>query len=701
MAAANATLEEIVVTAQKRAENQQMVPISMATVGEAQLKAGGVTSLEGVQRFAPGLTIASYGAAGFVSYTYIRGNGTNQPDSGGEPSVAFFQDEVYLGGTAGMQFDLFDIERVEVLKGPQGTLFGRNASAGALNIITKTPERAFNASFFGEGGTHGYAKVEGAVTGPIADSEHILYRLAVSAKHRGPITKNLASVDDPDDVAEISGRAQLKFVGESGSYLISAGYTRARDGQAAQFISTANTVSILSPAAAASLPPGERRFRHYYNVAGHQNQDLWNLTGRLEWQLAPSVELTSITAYRNNSFELLQDRDSTIKNGQTGFANERDRTFSQEVRLRGDLGERGFNWLAGAYYYRQETDRFDASAFGADAPFPLAGTTGTSNHLLTIESWALFGQLHVPLADRLALTLGGRYTHDQKESDRTVKPVGLFAGPAYNVTPDASWNAFTPAVTLEYRFSDDAMAFASWKKGFKSGGFQALYPATAALAATPFRPEHSESRELGVKSEWFDRRVRLNISAFHVKYEDLQVDRIVTLGVSRIDNAASAHSKGIDVTSSWLVTPDLRIDASASYQRARYDDYLPFVTAVPLNVAGNHTLRSPDFTGFFGVEYRIPVQDSAHLVARTDVTYQSKLYYDAQNSEVRGLFQPGYGLWNASLTYESSEDWKLGLWIRNISDEYYYQNVLAINTSATAAPGSPRTYGVSLSWRLH
>jgi iron complex outermembrane receptor protein len=684
-------VDEIIVTAQKRSENLQTVPISITALNEAALTRSGITSLDSIQRYAPGLTMSTVGS-GFVSYTYMRGSGTNQIDSGSDPSVAFFIDEVYLTGTAGLQFDLFDVERIEVLKGPQGTLFGRNAAAGAISITTRRPSAVFGGAVAADIGDYGAYTARATVTGPVTQDGKVLFRLSGAMKSRDAFTENaVAGVDDPGEIHSAGGRAQLEFTQDDLNIRLSADGYRARNGMTNQFLATASKAAFVNAADLALLPTDETFYRHYYNVNGHEDQDTYGLTARVEKE-TPLGQLTAITAYRNNEFDRVQDQDGTILAAYQLNSHQQDSAFSQEIRLSNAIDR--LRWVAGLYYYDSSTKREDQILAGPNfATLAYRNTTSIDRNAIDTTSYAAFGQLTWNFTDQLSLTIGGRYTHDKKDDDRYVK---RYTFAAYSVHPEATWSSFDPSVTLNYQMSPRFLAYASYRQGFKSGGFQTLLPATSALAATPFEPEQVTSYEVGVKSEWFDRRLRANIAVFRADITNQQVLRtVVTSTVSNniIDNAGQTRTDGVDLALTAQPTSALRLEANMTFQEARFTEYNSGTTSF----AGRSQLRSPDFTGSYGAEYTFDLASAGELTVRGEYNYQSEVFFDAANSNLPGQFQPGFGLVNARITYTpANADWEVALWARNLNDEEYIRNVAVSGVTGLAAPGDPRTVGVAL-----
>jgi iron complex outermembrane receptor protein len=688
--------DEIIVTATKRAESVQKVPIAITAVSGDALTKLGVLSTDKIQMVAPGLSIAAVGS-GFVSYTYIRGGGTNQIDIGADPSVAYFVDEIYIGGSAGLQFDLFDIDHVEVLKGPQGTLFGRNAASGAISIVTKRPSATQQGYVSAEGGNYGTFVGRAGLTGPINGA--LNYRVALGYKRHNGYTENLGGGEDPGKLDTLSGRAQLEWHGDDVSFLVTADGLRGRSGQTNQFMSTDNKLGNLSPAAAARFPlPGERFYAHYY-MPGFENQDLAAISGRLEWN-TPVGDLTSITAYRYNRFWRVQDQNPGA-NALVFDTDEKDRLFSQELRLASD-STGPFKWLAGLYFYRaNQTERFTVPSGPDFAILPLRNVVRTDLMQLRTTSYAAFTQLNYNFTERLALIVGARFTRDEKSDKRTVSSTAIGSLQNYQVHPSKSWNAFTPAITVQYDFDRDAMLYASFKKGFKSGGFQPFLPANATIAASIYEPEKVDSFEIGAKTSWLDRRLTINLDGFYSRITNQQVAQGSVGAVLTTTNAGRTTAKGVDLSIVARPISPLRLGLDVTYQKARYDKYDTVIAGLPASYAGKSQQRSPDLTLSFNGQYDLELSDGSTITASGTYAYRSKQFFDPANVQAPGLYQPGYDLADLRLTYTPShEDWDIGAWVRNVGDTHYARNIVVNGLLGITAPGDPRTFGGTLNVRF-
>ena len=683
---------DIVVTAQKREENLQDVPISITALAGETLVRAGVNSLDAVQRLVPGLSMSAIGS-GFVSYTYVRGGGTNVIDAGSDPSVAFFADEIYLGGTTGLQFDLFDIERVEVLKGPQGTLFGRNAAAGAVSVTTRRPSATPEYMAQMEVGNYGQALLRASLSGPLGGD--FRYRLTTAVRHRNAFTGNPVG-RDPGKLNNVGARGAIEYDAGDLNALLTTEYFRSANGPTNQFLSTINPLGFASQAAYNRLPLADQDFyRVYYDFIGFERQKQFITSLRVEYDLG-FAGLTSISAYRNNLFDRRQDQDGSLADGSILSTREHVKQFSQELRLANSTDN--FNWVVGLYYYTSRIDRFDTSDTGPDFGAPaLANRLAIDDHRLSTDSYAVFGQATYDLTDSLALTLGARYTKDDKGSRRSVDRFGL-GGPQnrYSIDVDASFDSFDPAVTLEFEPSDDVLLYASYKRGFKSGGWQSLFPLRD-FAVVPFDAEHVIAYEGGVKSDLLDGRLRVNVAGFLQIMEDQQILRIPSPALLIIDNAGETEAYGADIQISAVPVPRLRIDLNATIQRARFTRY----DSLGQNFVGNNQLRSPDFSGSATVEYRAPLGGFGDLTFRAEYFRQTKIFFDAANTSAFQAFQPAYGVLNGRVILQPEGGrYELAAWIKNATDEKYFRNVAIQGPSGLGTPGDPLTFGATLTLNL-
>ncbi|MGH6696860.1 TonB-dependent receptor [Sphingopyxis sp.] len=543
---------EIIVSARRRDESAQDVPIALSVVGAAQLEATGNYTLTQIQQIVPSLQVFSFNPRN--TNINIRGLGSNVAltNDGLENGVGFYVDNVYFGRVGQSQFDLVDLQQIEVLRGPQGTLFGKNTTSGAINITSRKP--SFDPEFSGEAsvGDYGYYQLRGSASGALID-DLLAVRISGSVTERRGFLYNDTQNERAQDYSNWSVRGQLLFtptpdlevriIGDFARQKqnhvlnIFADYFGTYDNGAAIPNSFAERAARFPGYSFPTIDPFARRGEadsHYQS-----NMDGYGVSGQVDWDIG-AAKLTSISAYRWWDWNPANDGDSTslpviVKAQQAN----RQRQFSQELRLASDT-DGPIDYVVGAYYFWQVIRGKGASAYGpaaalwnrpATSPIPLAaweaalnGFEANSTSDPRTKSYALFGQLDWKFTDRLTLTAGLRYTHETKSgsftqfhvagTDLSTLPAGLAAqaaalraqfNPVTNYSTGFKDNSISGLATLSWQFSDDALAYATWSRGNKSGGLN-LTNLPAGIDPD-VAPEKVDSYELGIKSEWFDKAV--------------------------------------------------------------------------------------------------------------------------------------------------------------------------------------------------
>ncbi len=705
------TVETIIVTANKRAQNLQDVPVSISALGGEVLGKTGSASIATLQQYVPGLNIDS-SLGNLSADIFLRGDGTSRLNAGGDPAVAMYEDEVYIGGQAGIQFDLLDVDSIDVLKGPQGTLYGRNAAAGAIAITTKKPSPSFDFTSDTSVGDYNLVMERASVTGPIGGTnDALLYRLSVGYERRDGFTDNLLDGGKPvDNISHLAARGQLAWVGDTFSFRISAEGQMVRDGMVAETIQSAQDTGLLPVPFPLTPPfdcPGLTPYHQCFSDNGYQNQDLFAVTERADWTTAIGV-LTSLTGYRHSRFANAQDEDGTaIPFLFTSFYDFGSQ-FSEELRLADkETPATRIHWVVGAYYLHT---RYRENAFLNVAQ---GAVTEDDFNIFQLNSYAVFGQAAVDITPRLTLTAGGRYTYDSK-SDFRVDTVDAF--PFYNVAPSGNWHAVNPSVTLSYKLTDDVLAYASYRQGWISGGFQDVFPQSALAATTAFNPETVNAFTAGIKSAWFDHRLTINAEAFRMNYVDLQVQQTELIGaggfITVTNNAGAAADSGLDLTIEAVPVPHLTLSADMTLQDPVFTNYVSPV-GTPAGSAFNYTNNTIEdqskFSGSFAAQYAFPLPGDSSFTVRAEYTYRSKFFADPVETNAPGTFQPGYGLLNFEATYKPRGGWwSLEFWLRNAANTLHYDDIgVSQQTggpsqeSALVMLSEPRTFGVQLSIDLH
>lgn len=711
---------EIIVTANKRAQSIIDVDASITALSGKDLNAAGIADTQSIVNATPNLIVQR----SIIGKIHIRGIGNENYTVGGDPSVAVHSDGVYIARAAAGLFDLFDIGRVEVLRGPQGTLYGRNATGGVINVIPRRPSQTLEGYATAEYGNYEHRRIEAAVSGPLGGG--LSARVSGLGLWRDGFIKNInegarkrgfGQFDTKDLWA---GRAQLMFDND-GPFTARVAVEYIHDNS-----NLPAYVYLRQPAPfLPQIPPGRRTvdqgieselpilggparsfgrsddiFKSYQlGVSLHIDYDLGGAT------------LSSVTGFRNTKFNYLNDGDGTaafyINYGQQDDSDQ----FSQELRLASDDENSFFSWLVGGYFFKESSDTFIAlpirlSIFGLpDDSITVDGTAKT-------RALALFGETYFRLSDQFKITLGGRYSHETRRAAYLYKP--LFGAPidAPVSAPDEPnpgrkvFRNFSPKAVLTYEPNRTTNIYASVSRGFKSGGFNLL-------AIQPgFEPETIWNYEAGFKTRMAGGRVNLNASAFYSKFNDLQVGQIVNLQ-SVLTNAAKATLYGLETELRVKVTPATELGGTAAILSAKFDSFCtadPTQPGVapqgrcdsatnPIDLSGKTLPRAPKLTLSAFASHDFDLGRSGLITARVDARYQSKTYFTQFNRPT--VAQDGYTIVNARLTWFSSDDrFSIGVWGQNLFDKFYYSEILesgAFNPILIEQgyPAPPRTYGVS------
>lgn len=741
----SAALEEVVITAEKRATNLQDTPISIAAFSGDDLERAGIASTDGLANLTPGLNIQKE----VIGKVVIRGVGTENFSVGSDPGVAIHQDGVYLARSSVAIFDFFDIERIEVLRGPQGTLYGRNATGGVLNIISRKPEPELGGYAKVDIGNFAKKRLEGVFNTPVNDS--VAFRVSALWAERDGYTENkfanagALGIDQLDNQELWAARAQLSFepsptfegllqidVSRDDSNPTAFKYFTHADGDPNIYWTLPSDQRLRS---LREVSQGyERNILNSDRLVpsiGRAYTDAANL--KLTWDLG-DVQLMSQTAYRETVFSWLNDGDGTDVFFVTYFQDDDSKQTTQEFQL-SNTDEGALKWILGAFYLKEESKTFSGLAFtglslgGPGSPEGIL-IDGESN----TESYSAFGQATYSFNDRLRVIGGVRYTKDSKQGDMLYNLAGLIflpqflgfpAGLEWSDVLDDSWSAVTPKVGVDFDFTDDVMGYVSATRGFKSGGFNLIG------RQGPYDPEFLWSYEAGLKTRLADGRVIANFSAFQYNYKDMQVGKI-TNASDVLTNAGEATLRGLEAEIRAALGGGFELNAGMSILDAKFDEFLtedPAVTPLPaggdassslgpyagpcesrtgpfvagsqaVSLAGCDLRRAPPFTGNIGLSYTTPLNDGEFSI-RGDYSYKDKQYFTQFNRDE--VAQDGFGLLSLRAGWQSDDDrWGVTVYVDNLTDEDYYLTVLesGIAPAGGLVPqsvmGPPRTVGVSV-----
>ncbi len=724
-------MDEIVVTARKREESLQSTPISISAFTGEGLEFRGVTNTTEIAAFTPNLVFQnnpSFGGASNSAAIYIRGVGQKEFLPTTEPGVGVYVDGVYIARSVGAIMDLVDVERIEVLRGPQGTLFGRNTIGGAISITSQKPDDKIAGKATVTYGTDERMDFKASANVPLSDNFYT--KLSVGSFKQDGYLQRGDSLDLGDrDV--LTGRAAFRLlVGDTFEANLSLEGTRNREhGPAMQLIglNLGNPIGPNTPpfatihnlmanlaAGGAAMPcatpaaplnlavPGCYDTRYIRNdgftdgtALSYSKSDLWGANLSLDWQVADNLKLRSITGYRKLDGEFARDGDHspfTIAHYEDLLDHKQ---FTQEFQVLGDAWADRLQWMIGLYYFREKGNNVNTLDFTV--------SNFRSGGKFDNESYAAFAQGTFKFTDAFSVTLGGRYTDEKKKflPDQIIYQ-NYFAGsgdPMLDapfmqagqrilpfVEKEISIGEFTPYLNLSWQINDLAMVYASYSEGFKTGGFsQRVFPPIVAgftaPAGTPdldliptFEPEFAKVYELGFKLNMFDQRLRLNGAVFHTEYDNMQVQVFTSVApVTR--NAASAKLTGFELELQASPVDNLFLEGGIGYIDARYSD-IDFATT--LVNKDNDFERVPEWTLSAGVSYVFTLGNAGSITPRVDWAYQSKMYNDAFNTPE--IAQTGYHIVNANLGWmNDTESLGVTLGVKNLTDKKYLITGVALD----------------------
>ncbi|MGY4395499.1 iron complex outermembrane receptor protein [Sphingomonas sp. UYAg733] len=682
---------DIVVTAQKRSERLQDIPAAISAIGEDTIKNVGATRLSDLTAYVPNVTI--YGNTK-TQEVRIRGVGASSANIGFDARVGVYIDGVYSGTSGGVDQELVDVSRIEVLRGPQGTFFGQNTVAGAINIITKPPTKDLSGQFSVRGGNFGALQIAGRVSGELTDGLTAFVSLNRNKRDGYVLNTRLGTKENNRDV--VSWRGGLRYqVSDAFEIGVTVDGLRAREADNHGQLSAFGFVYLNAKPNVidANTPSLDRRD----NLGGAVDATL---------DLGGGIRARSITAYRDTKSNSFFDADFTNLDIQRLSYADRYRTFSQELQILSPTGGK-LDWLIGGYFSRTNarTARFiEAGADGGligQAP----GTQSRSVATTTAEVWALFGNLTYKFTDRLSANVGARFSFDRKSVDWTE----VFGLPPTNQS--ISVKDFSPAVTLNYKMTPDRLIYLRYAQGYKSPGFNVDFvdPATYPNQIS-FGKEKARNFELGFKNESLGGRVVINVAAFYTIYNQFQFEQLLPGGGLGIGNAAEVVTKGIEVEMAVRPVRGLTISLNAAYLDAKFTkDIQGFGVFGGVDGKGNSLVRAPELQGAAMIDYVHPV--GSRYVARYHVgaTYQAQSFSTVDNFRSFGAGLPGgilpeVALVDGRLAFGPSNDrWEIAVWGRNLTNRLYKTQDAVSSLGAFAFGvqfGEPRTYGAELRVRF-
>jgi len=753
-------IEEIVVTARWREERLQETPLAISAFSGENLAAKNLTNITDVDQFAPNTVIQPLGAGwGSTAAAYIRGIGLGDNSLSFEPGVPIYIDDVYHGRPQGALFDLLDLERVEVLRGPQGTLFGKNAIGGTVRMISRKPQgdgSGFLEVTYGEfdridiRGSFDVALVEDKLFARVSASSKnrdgyfkvLDYECVNGAGSLGPggTLPPLGSVLGPNDIRTESGCVVDTLGGENVNSVRGALRWLASDNFEANLTvdyskedneGPADKYTVIDPTFGLGLTdlwntfvavpmygiPYDERFitnspytgYHRFgpdDITGRDVQnvrmlDHWGVSLVLDWNLGENVHLKSVTAYRDFENTFGRDSDGSPLPEDITWDTSKHTQFTQEFQLTGTALGDSLDWAAGVFYYDA-----DDSNQGWNALYPLFFVAQNHKDVQTVENTAVFAHGTYNLTDRLSITGGVRYTEDDKTVNIFRQDQLSLAVIIPNTMVTVSAEEVSPKLGINFQVNDDVMTYASWSTGFRGGGFGPRPSSPAQVAS--FDIEDADSYEIGAKTEWMDNRVRLNAALFYNEHHTPQspsqdIDSDGNLWFRTI-NTGEVEIKGAELELLAQPTDAFQIEASLGYLDFFRAD-TGGSTLCSKDSSGNKCpgLRTPEWSGALGATFNWGLSNGSAMSLRADVVYQDKTWFSADDPVATDPslgFQDAHTVVNARMSWLSPDDtWEAALFGTNLTDEVYFHGKLSLVAILQRQQGNvaaPREWGISL-----
>ncbi|WP_245638343.1 TonB-dependent receptor [Croceicoccus bisphenolivorans] len=777
--AAETGLAEIVVTAQKTSQSIQDVPISITAVGGERLSDMQVTTLQALQGSIPNVQIDNFANTPNNAVFTIRGIGVIEPDPYAGNTVSIVVDGVPQFFSMGALLDTYDVQRVEILRGPQGTLFGANTTGGVVNVVTNQPTGEFGGYIKGTYGNWDRFDLSGALEVPLAEDLASFKIAGIHTQRSGWVT-NVYDGSDMGSKNVDAVRGQLYLTPSADlSITLQGEYVGARNGapvvvngglpgegnyvEAGTFWNGSVLPQYESPCAVEGQPcvAPDKYYSGNNEVPDISNIDTYFGIATIELANTAIGNITAITGYKKFTQFEYTDQDGTAKTNNATRRKTRGWQFSQELRTAFEASD-AISGVAGVFYMKTHYDHYQM--YHLDFAFPGLNQFNTQDQ--DTESMSAFAQTYVQVTDRLKVSAGIRYTHDKidatsfldysygfvpltdpdfrgPDNDRDVtilldsnfdfaglgdydpalyqydltQPLGdgqayygsilVFPDSAITVGGKTSWDNVGWKLGLDYELGDDAMAYASWSRGFKSGGYTGRI-GTAADGDTPYDPEEVDTFEVGVKADFLNRTIRTNLAAFYTNYRDMQIAQIyfdpdTNVQGNRILNAAKSEIKGFELEAQAVPVWGLTLRGSLAYLDATYKNFIygDPVSGEFYNLKGYRLQNAPEWQAMLGVNYDYEMGSGDRIVADVSWMYTAAKYYTAILDTPRSLVQPTY-LVDGLLTYHAPDDrWSVGLWGKNLFDKRYISTVYdSPGYTGIVGYAPPRQYGASVQFNF-
>ena len=719
-------LEEIVVTARKRTEQLQDAPVSVTAFSASTIEQRSIDSFNKVNNFVPNIELNNgrVDGGGSTAQIFIRGVGQEDYSFPNDPGVGVYLDGVYVSRSSAGDFGFLDIDRIEVLRGPQGTLYGKNTIGGAINVISRRPSGDTKGRI--EITTGRYGRLDFTGSADLRLSDVLFANISGASLNRKGWASNYAG-DDLGNINKDAVRAQLRYKPDSGlDVVLLFDKTRQRQFGAVGALRQYYPFSLetfynqnlapiyaqqfgLTGALAQYGPQWVNRFdetKRFQDGSGTQtrdNNDIWGTSLSIDYDMDWAT-LKSITAYRRVTVDVLRDGDHTPFRIVEVGVKEATRQISQEFQLNGKIFDDKLEYILGVYGIRESGTNEFAAPLLAGIENILGDIVSLQTHThIKSTSYAAFGEVTYNFTDQLGLTLGGRLNTDRKVYDYVLNRFysgALVNGPAHLKD---SWTEFLPKVGIQYKIDRDILAYGTFSKGFKAGGWN---PRTLSAGLTPqqFDPEYLTSYEAGLKTTLANGRITFNVAGFYSDYKDIQLIGVTTAPDGSVDttvlNGGKARIYGAEFELNARPIPELTLSAGLGLLHAKYKKLDPIVvsTGVGLN---NKLIQAPKRTFNMQATYTIDLESAGKILLNGDAAYKSKIYRSIQNFP--DLITPSYWIFNSRITYvDPSEKYELAAFVTNVTNKIYLANGVDVRALGEVEGyySRPREWGLSVKARF-
>jgi iron complex outermembrane receptor protein len=695
----SAQLEEILVQAQRREERLQDVPIAIAALGSEELAARAIVDIGDLRSAVPSLSVSHSAGINASNLIAMRGVSGLPSPIGTSQATAVYLDGVYLTRPNAAFFSLDDVERVEVLRGPQGTLYGRNATAGAISIVTRTPGETVKGGFDVSAGSHGAHVARGSISGPLVGG--LAGGISGSYDEHDGYFDNRVTGNEIGDRESHTVRGKLRYANESESFTadLSADYSKIETQTVFQ-----NTYTSFAPTGVLA-PPHDADTVSIDAASEDLTQSLTRSKGMalvINVLATDDLEFTSISAYREIKASDYYDLDGSAVPGIFSLAKNSSEAYSQE--LRAVLTTDRF-FITGGLNYFTEDATYELAPFGSPVVAPTIPLTSPDDKS-DLEAYAAFTQVEFEVVPDVTLVGGLRFNHEERDFtvDYTQSTV---PGPKPLIRGSVSDNAVIPSAGVNWQISPDLLVYGKVSEGYQAPGFNGQ-PGTASTDPNTFDAEQLVAYELGLKSQFLDRRLTFNAAAFYYDYSDLQVRSTVQPGQTRVDNAATATIQGAEITLIGAITDTLTLSTNMTYLDSEYGDFCEQVSggapfagdpscANPLfaDRSGNRMNLAPEFSGSVSLTYRTSLSDVGEFSANVSYGWESNAYFQSNNESL--LATGGWERVDSRVALALNNGIEVYVYGKNLTDDRYYG--FALRGSPTLVPvtwSDPRTFGAGL-----